>query len=77
MNHTVDLRKINLGLEAVSSLFNTVFSRLKGSFSTSIERSSSKQKAQIECDKNNYHTSAPKRNAKAANVERALTNGEW
>ncbi len=73
MNHAIDLRKSNLFLDAANSAVNLLINQFKGIFSTSIEKSSSKQKAQIQCDEKSYYECAPKRNAKPVSIQRELT----
>lgn len=73
MNHTIDLRKSNLLASAVTTVVSTLVTGLDGLFSSSVEKSVAKQKAQIECDKNSYYACAPMRKAKLASIERELT----
>ncbi len=73
MNHTIDLRKSNLFSSVVVNAIDVLLRNLDKFFSSSVEKSVAKQKAQIDCDLNNYYASAPKRNAKPTSIERELT----
>ena len=73
MNHTIDLRKSNLLSSVAANAIDVLVRSLDKLFSSSVENSAAKQKAQIACSQNNYYACAPKRNAKPTSIERELT----